>query len=132
MAANYSSCILKAFGECGPYLPKREVDLVKFHSLNDDITTDIGSLRIKTTHQHVVSTSLTYHLVKIYENHYQSLDYKPLSTSSLLRVLEQCKFSQRRQITGLDNYTGDGMEGFQILESVLDKIGIDVEEQKHF
>ena len=58
MAANYSSCILKAFGECGPYLPKREVDLVKFHSLNDDITTDIASLRIKTTHQHFYGNNI--------------------------------------------------------------------------
>ena len=79
---------------------------------------------------HIVSTSLRYHLMKINENHCQSLDYKPLSTSSLLRVLEQCKFSQRRQITGLDNYTGDEEEGFRILETVLDKIRLDVEERK--
>ena len=52
------------------------------------------------------------------------------STSSLLRVLDQCKFSQRRQIIGLDKYTGDGIEGFRILECVLDKIGLNYEEKK--
>ena len=76
---------------------------------------------------HVVSTSFRYHLVKIYEDHCRAFDYKPLSTSSLLRVLDQCKFSQ---ITGLDNYTGDGLEGFRILEGVLDKIGLNNEEKK--
>ena len=30
---------------------------------------------------HVISTSLNYHLVKIYENHCESYAYKPLSTS---------------------------------------------------
>ena len=45
---------------------------------------------------HVVSTSLRYHLVKIHKDHCKAFDYKPLSTSSLLRVLDQCKFSQRR------------------------------------
>ena len=80
---------------------------------------------------HIVSTSLKYHLVKIYEDHCKAFDYKPLSTSSLLRVLDQCKFSQRRQITGLDNYPGDGIEGFRILECVLDKIGLNNEEKKH-
>ena len=32
---------------------------------------------------HVVSTSLRYHLVKIYEDHCKAFDYKPLSTKAL-------------------------------------------------
>ena len=79
---------------------------------------------------HVVSTSLRYHLVKIYEDHCKAFDYKSLSLYSLLRVLDQCKFSQRRQIAGLDNYTDDGLEVFRILGRVLDKIGLNNEEKK--
>ena len=79
---------------------------------------------------HVVSTSLKYHLIKIYESHCQSLCYEALSTSSLLRVLEECKFSQTKQITGLDNYTGDGLEGFRILNGLVDKLEVNVDEKK--
>ena len=78
----------------------------------------------------VISTSLNYHLVKVYENHCESCAYKPLSTSSLLRILDQCKFSQRKQLTGIDNYTGDGIEGFKILEKLLSKMNLDGNEKK--
>ena len=44
-------------------------------------------------------------------------------------MLDQRKFSQR-QITGLDNFTGDGLEGFRILEGLLDNVGLNNEEKK--
>ena len=48
----------------------------------------------------------------------------------MVRVLEECKFSQRKQITGLDNYTGDGLEGFRILNGLVDKLEVNVDEKK--
>ena len=58
MADIYSTCILKGLSECGSYLPKRQVNLVKFHSLNDDVTTDIASFKIIVTQQYNSSNNI--------------------------------------------------------------------------
>ena len=72
---------------------------------------------------HVVRTSLKTHIVSVYlkycEKHYSE---NPLSSSLLLRIFENCKASQRKQLTGIDNYTADGIEGFRLLDALLEKI----------
>ena len=58
MADIYSTRILKSLSECGSYLSKRQVNLVKFHSLNDDVTTDIASFKTVVTQQYISSNNI--------------------------------------------------------------------------
>ena len=61
-------------------------------------------------------------IVRVYTNHCESLGYDSLSTSSLLRILDHCKTSGRRQMSGIDNYTADGLEGFKLLDKLIDSV----------
>ena len=58
MAYIYSTCILTGLSKCGSYLPKCPVNLVKFHSLNHDVTTDIASFKIVVIQQYISSNSI--------------------------------------------------------------------------
>ena len=58
MAELYSSCILKGLSECGSYLPKREISLVKFHSLNDDVLADVAYFKIGGTQPYIGSNNI--------------------------------------------------------------------------
>ena len=58
MAELYSSCILKGLSECASYLPKREISLVKFHSLNDDVSADVASFNIGVTQPYTGSNNI--------------------------------------------------------------------------
>ena len=58
MAELYSSCILKGLSECGSYLPKREISLVKFYSLNDDDSADVAYFKIGVTQPYIGSNNI--------------------------------------------------------------------------
>ena len=73
---------------------------------------------------HVVRTSIKLHLIKLYNSHCTSIGYTPLSQRSLYRVLDDCKASQRKALSGIDNYTADGYEGFQTIEIILEKLSL--------
>ena len=71
---------------------------------------------------HIIRTSIKLHLVKLYNSHCSSIGYSPLSQSSLFKILDDCKTSQRKALTGVDNYTADGYEGFQTMEKILEQL----------
>ena len=48
---SYVSCVLKSHGGCGPYLPKNEITMSRFHSLNDDVSSHIKALDIRIMKQ---------------------------------------------------------------------------------
>ena len=73
---------------------------------------------------YVVRTSIKLHLIKLYNSHCTSIGYAPLSQRSLYRVLDDCKASQRKALSGTDNYTADGYEGFQTTEIILEKFSL--------
>ena len=67
---------------------------------------------------HVVRTS-----INLYNSHCTSIGYPSLSQRSLYRVLDDCKASQRKALSGIDNYTAGGYEGFQTIE-ILEKLSL--------
>ena len=71
---------------------------------------------------HIIRTSIKLQLVKVYTDHCSLIGYKPLSQSSLLRILEDCKTSQRKALSGIDNYTTDGYEGFEMITKILERL----------
>ena len=73
---------------------------------------------------HVVRTSIKLHLIKLYNSHCTSIGCTPLSQRSLNRVLDDCKASQRKALSGIDDYTADGYEGFHTIEIILEKLSL--------
>ena len=50
---SYVSCVLKSHGGCGPYLPKKEITMQRFHSLTDDVSSYIKALNIRIMKQNL-------------------------------------------------------------------------------
>ena len=70
----------------------------------------------------VVSTTIQSYVITVYQNHCATINYQPLSASSLHNVMDSCKSVQRKALHGVDNYTADGLEGFDTLHKVLDTL----------
>ncbi len=52
-----------------------------------------------------------------------AITFEPLSRSSLLKILKNCKASYRKCLQGLDNYVYFGGKGFDTLDHVVRQIG---------
>ena len=70
----------------------------------------------------IIRTSIKLQLVNVYTDHCSLIGYKPLSQSSLLIILEDCKTSQRKALSGIDSYTAEGYEGFEMITKVLERL----------
>ena len=71
----------------------------------------------------VVSTTIQSYVITIYESHCDSTNYQPLSPSCLRNITKSCNSVQRKALHGVDNYTADGLEAFDTLQKILEKIG---------
>ena len=79
----------------------------------------------------VVSTTIQSYVITVYQNHCATINYQPLSASCLHNVMDSCKSVQRKALHGVDNYTADGLEGFDTLHKVLDTLDCNkVEKEK--
>ena len=67
----------------------------------------------------VVSTTIQSYVITVYQNHCATINYQPLTASCLHNVMDSCKSVQRKALHGVDNYTADGLEGFDTLHKVL-------------
>ena len=81
---------------------------------------------------HIIRTSIKLQLVKVYTDHCSLIGYKPLSQSSSLRILEGCKTSQRKALSGVYNYTADGYEGFEMIAKILQRLPLPKEDKNVF
>ena len=59
------------------------------------------------------------HIIHVYENFCKEQLYDPLSASSLWKIMDNCNTSERKAMQGLDDYTADGLTGFDRLHSVV-------------
>lgn len=80
---------------------------------------------------HAVLTALKTHAVCDYLQLCAEIEFDCLSKSSLMRLLNSFNPSQRRFLSGLDNTTADGLDGFSILHHVVKKLRLDITKQKH-
>ena len=85
--------------------PSQQAKLVILTLLpENDLKTD--TMRLFSCSKYMAEKARILHKVngvgcpEVSKNHCESCAYKPLSTSFLLRILDQCKFSQRKQLTG--------------------------------
>ena len=70
------------------------------------------------------------HIIHVYENFCKEQLYDPLSVSSLWKIMDNCNTSERKSMQGLDDYTADGLTGFDRLHSVVNGLKIDTKKKK--
>ena len=72
-------------------------------------------------------TETAYHktIQRVLQRLCKDSGYSALSESSLWRILDCCGTTQRKAMQGLDNYTADGLTGFDRLDKVVDELKIE-------
>ena len=68
---------------------------------------------------HVILTAKYSHVIASYIQRCSESQFKALSERTLFRQLQHLKPSQRHSLAGLDDITADGMNGFSVLEKVV-------------
>ncbi|XP_065925464.1 uncharacterized protein [Magallana gigas] len=70
----------------------------------------------------IVRTMIHSNLIKLYNAYCTSINFEPLSESTLYEVLNACSASKRKCLKGLDNIAVDGSSAFDSLSSLVDKL----------
>ena len=76
----------------------------------------------------VVRTVTRATMINQYVEYCKEQECKPLSRTTMFKILEVREASQRKSLQGLDNTAADGATGFQTLETILESLekgGID-------
>ena len=68
---------------------------------------------------HTISHTKFSHTIDFYKTSCSELNYTPLSTTTLRKVLKAINPSQRKSLAGLDDVTADAMNGFELLNKTL-------------
>lgn len=76
-----------------------------------------------------ILTAMKTHTILQYHQFCSEVNYTPLSKSSLLHILKVLKPSQRHSLAGLDNTTVEGLDGFQMLQIIINECAADFEKK---
>ena len=68
---------------------------------------------------HTILQTKFSHTIDFYKTSCSELNYTPLSTTTLRKVLKAINPSQRKSLAGLDDVTADAMNGFELLNKTL-------------
>ncbi|CAF1498775.1 unnamed protein product [Adineta steineri] len=81
---------------------------------------------------HVVRTMMKNHVYQVYYQHcIQTGHARPLSRSTVYRLLGTCKMQQKKTMCGLDSFAVDGNNGFDILENLVKDLEFSKNEEKN-
>ena len=70
----------------------------------------------------VIRTMIPECIVQQYQQYCCETNFEPMSKRNLQRVLAVCSSSLRKSLQGLDNFSAQGVEAFDALEKVVDKL----------
>jgi hypothetical protein len=70
----------------------------------------------------VIRTMIPERFVQQYELYCKETAFKPMSKRTLQRVLTVCSASTRTSLQGLDNFSAQGSDAFDELDSLVDKL----------
>jgi len=71
----------------------------------------------------VLRRSIPEQIVKQYNSYCDETGFRPLSRSTLCRILSVCAASTRTSLQGLDYFSADGSKAFDDIIDVVDKLG---------
>jgi len=70
----------------------------------------------------VIRTMIPQRIVQQYNKLCDEINFKPLSQSTMLRVLTECSASVRKSLQGLDYYAAEGARAFDDLAGIVEKV----------
>ena len=70
----------------------------------------------------VIRTMIPERIVQQYQQYCCETNFEPMSKRTLQRVLAVCSSSVRKSLQGLDNFSASGVEAFDALEKLVDKL----------
>ena len=70
----------------------------------------------------VIRTMIPERIVQQYQQYCCETNFEPMSKRTLQRVLAVCSSSVRKSLQGLDNFSAQGVEAFNDLEKLVDKL----------
>ncbi len=80
---------------------------------------------------HVVRIMMKNHIYQLYHQHSIQIAYdQPLSRATVFRLLGVCKMQQKRTMCGLDSFSVDGNNGFDILENLIKDLQLNKNQEK--
>jgi len=84
-----------------------------------DIKLDSGE---KITIPNVIRTMVPSRIIKQYLCFCQETGFEPASERTLFRIIDVCAASTQKSLQGLDYFSTEGAQGFEVLENVIDKL----------
>ena len=70
----------------------------------------------------VIRTMIPERIVQQYQQYCCETNFEPMSKRTLQRVLAVCSSSVRKSLQGLDNFLASGVEAFNAVEKLVDKL----------
>ena len=70
----------------------------------------------------VIRTMIPERIVQQYQQYCCETNFEPMSKRTLQRVLAVCSSSVHKSLQGLDNVSASGVEAFDALEKLVDKL----------
>ena len=102
------------------------IDFIFSNGLLQDVAYGVTKLKYNSgdeqTIPHMILTSKYSHTIAFYQQSCFELSYTPLSESTLWRILHAIKPSHRTSLAGLDDTTAMGMNGFDTLKQISERL----------
>ena len=102
------------------------IDFIFSTGLLQDVAYGVTKLKYNSgdeqTIPHMILTSKYSHTIAFYQQSCFELSYTPLSESTLWRILHAIKPSHRTSLAGLDDTTAMGMNGFDTLKQISERL----------
>ena len=102
------------------------IDFIFSNGLLQDVAYGVTKLKYNSgdeqTIPHMILTSKYSHTIAFYQQSCFELSYTPLSESTLWRILHAIKPSHRTRLAGLDDKTAMGMNGFDTLKQISERL----------
>lgn len=70
----------------------------------------------------VIRIMIPERMIQQYQQYCSETGYEPMSKRTLHRVLQECAASVRKSLQGLDNFSAQGTEAFDDLNTLVDKL----------
>ena len=102
------------------------IDFIFSNGLLQDVAYSVSKWKYDSrdvqTIPHMILTSKYSHTIAFYQQSCFELSYTPLSESTLWRILHAIKPSHRTSLAGLDDITAMGMNGFDTLKQISERL----------
>ena len=102
------------------------IDFIFSNGLLQDVAYSVSKWKYDSrdvqTIPHMILKSKYSHTIAFYQQSCFELSYTPLSESTLWRILHAIKPSHRTSLAGLDDTTAMGMNGFDTLKQISERL----------